>query len=346
MLDVDGDGKVDEVLATYSEGIAPSTDTTRWALSNVPSAGTLSGVSTSGTQAILAIAEGAGAANTAVGTFKVAYAVGSTGITDYAGNQAATVAATAPTDNAAPVATTMTMQDTNSDGRVDHVSIVFSESLAAYTAGTAPWTLANVPSGGSLSSVAVSGTTATLTLSPGAGAQDTSVGSFTVALATSATGIRDAGGNLSSFAATAPSDGAAPVLVSASTGGGASNLMQAGDTMDLVFSEPLASASVPSSATVSEQRSGSSTLTIPGVIQSASIASSYLGGNNSSGSATGTITLTNGGKTIHIVLGTVTTTGSGVATGSGGATLKPATTITDPSGLSAAATTAACSPLF
>ncbi len=242
----------------------------------------------------------------------------------------------------------MTMQDTNSDGLVDHVSIVFSESLAAYSAGTAPWTLANVPSGGSLSSVAVSGTTVTLTLSPGAGAPDTSVGSFTVALATSATGVRDAGGNLASFAATAPSDGAGPVLVSAASGGGTSNLMEAGDTMDLVFSEPLDPASVPSSATVTEQRSGGSrTLTIPDVIQSATIASSYLGGNKSSGSATGTITLTDGDTTVHIVLGPLTTSGSGVATGRGGATLKPATTITDTSGLSAVTTaTAACSPLF
>ena len=105
----------------------------------------------------------------------------------------------------------MTMLDVNANGKVDRATAVFSETLAAYTAGTTPWTLANVPSGGTLASVAVATTTATLTITEGAGAANTAVGSFTIALATSATGIRDAAGNLSSFAATAPADGAAPV---------------------------------------------------------------------------------------------------------------------------------------
>ena len=42
--------------------------------------------------------------------------------------------------------------------------------LAAYSAGVAPWTLTNVPSGGSLLSVVVNGTTATLTIAEGLGA--------------------------------------------------------------------------------------------------------------------------------------------------------------------------------
>ena len=123
--------------------------------------------------------------------------------------------------------------------------------------------------------------------------------------------------------------------------------METGNTMDLVFSEPLAPGSVPGTATVTEQRVSSSTLTIPGVIQSASINNNYLAGTNSSGSATGTITLTNADKTIHIVLGTVTTTGTGIATGSGGATLKPAGAITDTAGNGADTNfSASCSPLF
>ena len=43
------------------------------------------------------------------------------------------------------------------------------------------------------------------------GSVDTAVGSFTVALAASATGVKDAQGNLASFAATAPADKAGPV---------------------------------------------------------------------------------------------------------------------------------------
>ena len=73
------------------------------------------------------------------------------------------------------------MQDSNSNGKVDRVLATFSESLAAYSAGTTPWTLANVPSGGTLASVSVSAAVATLTITEGAGAPDTAVGSFTVA---------------------------------------------------------------------------------------------------------------------------------------------------------------------
>ena len=54
---------------------------------------------------------------------------------------------------------------------------------APYTAGVDPWTLTNVPSGGSLSAVSVSGATATLTLSEGPSAASTAMGSFKVALA-------------------------------------------------------------------------------------------------------------------------------------------------------------------
>ena len=49
------------------------------------------------------------------------------------------------------------MKDTNTNGKVDHAVATFSEALAAYSAGTAPWTLSNVPSNGSLASVSVSG---------------------------------------------------------------------------------------------------------------------------------------------------------------------------------------------
>ena len=37
------------------------------------------------------------------------------------------------------------MRDNDSDGKVDRVVVTFDETLAAYMAGTAPWTLTNVP---------------------------------------------------------------------------------------------------------------------------------------------------------------------------------------------------------
>ena len=106
------------------------------------------------------------------------------------------------------------MQDVSLNGRVDRLTVTFSEPLAAYTAPTTIWTLANVPSGGSLASVTVVTPTVTIAITEGAGPLDTSVGSFTVALAADPTGIRDAAGNQASFAV-APTDGARPIRQSA-----------------------------------------------------------------------------------------------------------------------------------
>ena len=101
------------------------------------------------------------------------------------------------------------MLDTNANGKIDQVKATFGETLASSSA-TAPWTLANVPSGGTLAAVSTSGSIATLTLTEGAGAANTAVGTFTVALAANATGIRDAAGDQASFTAAAPTDLAAP----------------------------------------------------------------------------------------------------------------------------------------
>ena len=122
------------------------------------------------------------------------------------------------------------MHDTNANGKVDRVLATFSETLAAYTAGT-PRGRSQTSPREARSPPSPSRHAATLTITEGAGAPDTAVGSFTVALATNATGIRDAAGNLSSFAATAPSDGARPVPVSVSSAnnGLMAGLMEAGD---------------------------------------------------------------------------------------------------------------------
>ena len=215
MRDNNSNGKVDRVLATFSESLAAySAATTPWTLANVPSGGTLASVSVSAAVATLTITEGAGAPDTAVGSFTVALATNASGIRDAAGNLSS-FAATAPADGAKPilVAGTLVMQDVNANGKVDRVQATFSETLAAST-DTAPWTLTNVPSGGTLASVSTSGATATLVIAEGAGAQNTAVGTFRVVLAASATGIRDAAGNQSSLASSAPVDQATPILVS------------------------------------------------------------------------------------------------------------------------------------
>jgi hypothetical protein len=260
---------------------------------------------------------------------------------------ATSTANTFTVDTTPPALTDLQMLDTDADGRIDQVKATFDETLASSTA-TSPWTLTGVPSGGTLSSVSTSGAVATLTLAEGAGAADTSVGSFKIALAASASGIRDTGGNQASFVASTPDDVAGPVLMTASsTAGTTANRMQAGDTFVLTFSEGLAPATLASNFVVSEQRSGAATLSIPGLINSATIGSSYLGANNSSGtSSTSPSALSNVNKTVTVTLGAITVTGSGVATGTGGASIVPSSSLTDAAGNAARTTARTMSPLF
>jgi hypothetical protein len=112
-----------------------------------------------------------------------------------------------------PALVSISMHDIDGNGRVDEVRATFDDTLAPYSAGTAPWTLTNVPSGGTLSAVSVAGNVATLTIAEGGGAPTTAVGSFRIALAADGSGVRDLNGHPSSFAARAPTDAAPPAPV-------------------------------------------------------------------------------------------------------------------------------------
>lgn len=239
MSDANGNGKVDRVVATFNETLATPylAGTTGWTLANVPSGGSLASVAVSGSSATLTLTEGAGAIDTGVGSFTVALAATAGGIRDTFDNRSS-FAATAPADKVAPKLVGMEMLDADRDGLVDRVTATFTEALAASTA-TAPWTLANVPSGGSPASVSTSGAVATLTLNEGTGARNTAVGGFTVALSSAAAGVRDAADNRASFAATAPTDKAAPVGFVTLTNGGTLGKSDKGDTLTVTYSERL-----------------------------------------------------------------------------------------------------------
>jgi hypothetical protein len=144
-------------------------------------------------------------------------------------------------DRSAPTLVSLVMLDTDANGKVDQVKATFGEPLAPYTAGTTGWTLAHVPSAGSLGSVSVSGTIATLSLTEGTGAADTAAGSFTVALTANPAGIRDGLGNQASFAATAATDQVAPRVtgVSLVDGGGTPGRIQPADQIVVTFSEAM-----------------------------------------------------------------------------------------------------------
>lgn len=244
-------------------------------------------------------------------------------------------------DAYAPRLAALEMRDSNANGKVDRVVATFSESLASYTAGTAPWTLANVPSAGTLASVAVTGTQATLTLNEGVGAADTTVGTFTVALASSATGVRDANGNLASFTATAPADKAGPVPTSIGTtnngGGKNAGLLQSGDVFYAVFSESILASSVPATTTVSMSDPAGAvtidTLTVPGLGTTNTGGTAYQatdGGTATFASSAAAVYL---GTTVYVTVGsTCSGACAGLGKGSGTAVYTPASTLTDASG--------------
>ena len=206
----------------------------------------------------------------------------------------------------------------------------------------------------------VSGTTATLTITEGASAADTAVGGFTVALATNAAGVRDTAANPSSFAATAPADKAAPVVLSVGStnaGGGTAGKMEAGDQLAVAFSEPLLASSLPGTTTVSETDptgSGNDTLSIAGITSSARDTGSdgYVAKNNATVSFTPSTVALSGGTVTVTVAGSCGANcgdlGSGGASVHGALSFAPATGITDAAGNAATGvvTTAASFQLF
>jgi hypothetical protein len=157
-----------------------------------------------------------------------------------------TPASTTTTTAPPPVLSVLTLWDDNHNGKVDHIRATFSGNLDAGCDDN--WSLSGaVPSGGSLSNVAVSAAVATLTLAEGAGTPDTAVGTLKVSFSSDC--------NATGFGATAPADKAPPAVVGISTtnhAGGVAGLMEAGDTLVITFSEPIA-AGVPTGAvTVTE----------------------------------------------------------------------------------------------
>jgi len=259
----------------------------------------------------------------------------------------------------APQLTALQMFDTNANGKVDRVTATFSENIVCTAPCTSPWTLSNVPSGGTLAYVSTSGPTATFTITEGAGAPDTAVGSFTVGLRASASGIRDASGNQAAFGPTAPADKAGPVPIAVSdTNVGTDGKMEAGDTLVVQFSEPPAGASVPSSATVTETAPppfGNDRLTITGVTNGARVTGDrgYVFNLASSNSyAPSTVSLS--GDTVTVTVGGSCAPASGSnacatnirAGGPGTLVFAAATTITDPAGNAAVGTRSVSIRLF
>ena len=134
MFDVDADGKVDQVKATFGETLETySAGTTPWTLANAPggSSNTLASVSVGTTVATLTLNEGS--VNTASGSFTVALSTNANGIRDLAGNQS-TFGATGVADKAAPIPTNVVLTNVSTAGQArsqDTITVTYSETMDA-----------------------------------------------------------------------------------------------------------------------------------------------------------------------------------------------------------------------
>ena len=233
------------------------------------------------------------------------------------------------------------MADLDHDGWVDRVLVTFSGAIDASC--TTGWTLANVPSGGSLAGVSLAGSTVTLTITEGAGAPDTAVGAFTVAFA----GCIET----DAFGPSAPSDAAGPVFVSLSDGGGADGKAEPADTFDLTFSEALAPTWGPSTTvTVTLQRSGNQNadLSIPSLVAGTTFntgSPNYVARNKTVSFNSSTLSVS--GPTLRLTLSSACVGCADAGAGQGSFTFTPSGTIRDAAGnISIAPITATNHKLF
>ena len=253
-------------------------------------------------------------------------------------------------DTTAPSRQSMQMLDDDHDGFIDAVAVTFNETLATCAAPcTAGWTLANIPSGGSLRSVTIAGSTATLTLGAWTDLPDTAVRLFIVALKAESA-IQDAAGNHPSFAAAAPADRAGPVAVGfrkqhpttgACSGLPKTTLLEVCDELTAEWSEQLDPASIPSttSFTVTDPVGpGNDVLTAPGSLQGSMDLGSdgYVTVDGASATwSSSTLSLSTARDALTVrVLGTCSGTGCGSLAAVGAVTVVyvPASSLKDAAG--------------
>lgn len=244
--------------------------------------------------------------------------------------------APASTTTTGPATTTTTGQglnpvvaaqtaDTDHDGRIDKVLVTFSGSLQASC--TSGWSLAQVPSGGSLAGATLSGSMATLAITEGAGPPDTAVGPFTVAF-TGCTGTAPF--------VRSPSDGAGPVFTSLSDAGGVDGKPEPGDTLDLLFSEPLAptwGASLVVPVTFGSSGSHDVDLSVPSLISGNTVSTGspdYVAKNESVVFDNSTLAVS--GATLRLTLGSACVGCPHAGVGQGSFTFTPAGSIRDAAG--------------
>ncbi|MBA2608899.1 MAG: pilus assembly protein [Actinobacteria bacterium] len=228
--------------------------------------------------------------------------------------------------------------DANVDGVIDTLTLEFDEDIQLSVSASA-FTIANSPTGSNtIASAAVAARTVTLTLS--GTTVNTAPGSMTVALAPSATGVRDTAGNQGTFNATTTTDRAGPKLTNLTdTAGLIDGRMGALDALTMTFSEPIATSL--GTTTVSESDpggSGKDSVTISGISAGAQLTNSTTY-NTSSGSTLSVTALTTvSGNTVTVTIASplvctpLLCTGLGTGADSAPFSFTPSTTLVDAAG--------------
>ena len=138
LFDVNANGRVDRVVATFDQNLDASCPTPgAFVLTNTPSGGSRGAVTVAGTTATIDVVEGGGAPDTAGSGFQVRLDPGC--VTASGSGAAASFASTAAADRARPVLLGVTDTDGLTNGRAeagDTLTFTFSEAMAAAASPT------------------------------------------------------------------------------------------------------------------------------------------------------------------------------------------------------------------
>ena len=140
ILDTDVNGKVDTIAAVFSELMVSTSDTSAWTIVNPLPGVSLASVSISGDTALLSFSE-PNSPNTSTGAMTLAFSATS-GYHDAGNNTAGSLGSPITLiDNALPQIITARTHDANSNGKMDSISVQFSENISGNDAG---WTISGL----------------------------------------------------------------------------------------------------------------------------------------------------------------------------------------------------------
>lgn len=246
--DNDLNGTVDQATIIYSENVA-ITDAADGAFDGVTFANSCvaaaANYSSAGTNTSVVTLTSCTAGDTTI-TANPTYDSGTGAIVDLAtALEMANAETVTGTDGAAPAVLTITAEDTDANGKLNRVSMTFSESLANTAVGANGFDVTTTGSHGTCDTESANpDETAALVLTFTCSGNDTSITNLSVGLTANA-GVRDATNQTASKAFTSASspaltDSAAPIPLSATITKAVSNgNLQNGSIIEMTFSEPV-----------------------------------------------------------------------------------------------------------